>query len=287
MYAHKARRTAHAPPPETSLVRKAPPQRYVALSNHGGLSTHLYKVSADDGGSATPPPPPAQTSIVGADVKVIFDKYDRDRSADIDVTELHQALHALGLKANTVEASQILERFDASRTGRLNLFEFDCLVKQLRAHQATLGHGAPRHECTPASNATTAASPTNIPERVRAVFERYDKDRSSDIDTQELRAALNALGLNTTDDEADALLSKSDVDRSGRLDLREFTLLVTQLERFREDASPPHTHNVQRAAPHGPAPAPAVRVDHSCGDALTRPQQPRTFSTSVTQRAYE
>ena len=72
-----ARRTAHAPPPETSLVRKAPRSATSRCPTMVG-SAHTYKVSAGRWGVCNAPSP-AQTSIVGADVKVIFDKYDCHR----------------------------------------------------------------------------------------------------------------------------------------------------------------------------------------------------------------
>ena len=76
---------------------------------------------------------------------------------------------------------------------------------------------------------------------VRAVFARYDADRSSDIDRAELRTALNALGLSTDTAQAAAVLAKYDTDASGRLEYSEFKQLIEELRAFqaRGMAAPP------------------------------------------------
>lgn len=96
------------------------------------------RVASAAAATAPPPPPPAAT---GADVEAVFRRFDTDKSGDIDVAELRQALNALNLPVDTAAATKVLERFDSSRTGRLNYDEFVQLVNSLRSFQA----GQPTH----------------------------------------------------------------------------------------------------------------------------------------------
>ena len=62
------------------------------------------------------------------------------------------------------------------------------------------------------------------------IFERYDHDGSGDIDKEELRAALEEIGILDFDSaSAEAVMAKYDADRSGTLELAEFRLLVKEL----------------------------------------------------------
>ncbi|GKV34938.1 hypothetical protein SLEP1_g43270 [Rubroshorea leprosula] len=118
------------------------------------------------------------------DVIRAFEMVDRDRSGFIDENELQQAL------------SSGYRRFNL-RTIRLLMFLFknpyDSLrigPKEFAALWGCLGHW-------------------------RAIFDRYDRDRSGKIDSMELRDALYSLGYALPPSVLQVLLSKYD-DRSGR-----------------------------------------------------------------------
>ena len=69
----------------------------------------------------------------------MFEQYDRDRSGDLDVGELKAALAKLGLPSDTSGAAEVFHKFDANRSGRLELEEFYRLVEQLRAFHRQTG----------------------------------------------------------------------------------------------------------------------------------------------------
>ena len=89
--------------------------------------------------------------------------------------------------------------------------------------------------------------------RVRAVFARYDGDRSGRIDHLELRRAIGALGLQTDASQAEAVLRKYDADGNGELDLAEFAQLVLDLEAFQAGNGGRGGAPAHRAAPSLPA----------------------------------
>jgi hypothetical protein len=69
-----------------------------------------------------------------------------------------------------------------------------------------------------------------VDDKVRAVFEKYDKDGSGDIDSSELGAALDACGLQGIDHSMiEYMLRKYDGDRNATLDIFEFGNMVEDL----------------------------------------------------------
>ena len=54
------------------------------------------------------------------------------------------------------------------------------------------------------------------------IFEGMDKDKSGEIDKEEMKAAMASLGLSPSDMEIDDLFNKFDTDRSGSIELVEF-----------------------------------------------------------------
>jgi hypothetical protein len=65
-------------------------------------------------------------------VEDAFDRFDHDRSGDIDMEELREALESLGLQADDKHLAALMDRFDVSKDGRLQVDEFRQLVTELR-----------------------------------------------------------------------------------------------------------------------------------------------------------
>ena len=64
---------------------------------------------------------------------------------------------------------------------------------------------------------------------LRAVFERFDANRSGRLDYSELRNCLHALGVDVTPPEAAQVLARYDADHSGLMELDEFARLSHSL----------------------------------------------------------
>merc|ERR1712224_336263 len=69
-----------------------------------------------------------------------------------------------------------------------------------------------------------------VPDRVRKVFNQFDRNRSGFLDYRELRHALESAGINVGADSARRLLLQYDDRPNGKLDVGEFTKLAHDLE---------------------------------------------------------
>jgi len=93
----------------------------------------------------------------------------------------------------------------------------------------------PRPDSTAWADQETQYSARGLPHQpradatIRAVFERFDANRSGRLDYSELRNCLHALGIDVTPPEAARVLAQYDADRSGLMELDEFVRLSHSL----------------------------------------------------------
>ena len=78
----------------------------------------------------------------------------------------------------------------------------------------------------------TAAS--EVPDSVRKAFTMFDFDHSGDIDSRELRKALEAMGMETDESQTRGVLAKYDRSGKGALTLVEFNKLVQEILEFQK-----------------------------------------------------
>ncbi|XWS28568.1 hypothetical protein CRYUN_Cryun25bG0081200 [Craigia yunnanensis] len=167
-------------PPESYEQKQQQEEETYSYNHHGSPPSHSYY-------GQQPPSSYGQSGFPAGthpDVVRAFQMVDRDRSGFIDENELQQAL------------SSGYERFNI-RTIRLLMFLFKNPYDSLRigprefaALWSCLGHW-------------------------RAIFERFDRDRSGKIDLMELRDALYSLGYAIPPSVLQVLISKYD-NGSGR-----------------------------------------------------------------------
>ncbi|KAL1522366.1 hypothetical protein AB1Y20_017357 [Prymnesium parvum] len=161
----------------------------------------------------------AQRNPTDIDIQIrrAFEQFDVDNSGDISVLELRNALDKLGLKTTTDQAIGILQRYDANRSRRLGLDEFAQLVQDVLKFTGAY---------------------QEVPEKVRRVFERYDRDRAGAMEAADLRAALQALGVPAdTLLEASSLLAIFDAHRNARISLFEFSKVCDEIIRHQFGSS--------------------------------------------------
>ncbi|XVF05169.1 hypothetical protein REPUB_Repub05bG0148400 [Reevesia pubescens] len=180
----------------TPSAPELPPESYAqhqqetySYNDHGSPPSHSYYGQHQHQHQNQPQPQPSygQSGFPAGtrpDVVRAFEMVDRDRSGFIDENELQQAL------------SSGYQRFNI-RTIRLLMFLFKNPYDSLRigprefaALWSCLGHW-------------------------RAIFERFDRDRSGKIDLMELRDALYSLGYAIPPSVLQVLISKYD-NGSGR-----------------------------------------------------------------------
>ena len=242
---------------------------YVQTQYGGGAPRRLLE-HFPDGGAAQPGADDHGASGPTPDeVRAVFNRYDRDRSSDLDASELRGALTSMGLVTDSDDkAAAILAKYDANVSGRLEFDEFERLVNELRAFQQQAGRRATNAD---GSAANRKAAETDA---VANVFARYDADRSGSIDAKELRTALEGMGLATSSAQAADVLARYDADRSGQLELPEFRTLVTRLRQFQGQAATAATGSTAGAGSGaavvvGPA-AGAARDQHAAYEQLAR-----------------
>ena len=137
-----------APPPG----KKAPPP--------GNKAPPPGNKAPPPGKKAPPPPNKGAAAVVRPSAADAFARYDTDRSGDIDMVELRNALLALGLQVDVPQAAEVLAKYDADKSGRLELDEFERLVAQLTSFQQ---QQQPPQQQQVAVAAGGAAAPSNPP----------------------------------------------------------------------------------------------------------------------------
>ena len=186
----------------------------------------------------------------------VFSRYDLDHSGDIDVEELRPALRRLGLRFAAPQVTTILRRYDADANGRIDLVEFAVLVRELQLFAGFDHNGdgtLKASELRPALH-TLGLHRVSVPQveailrewdtdgdgvidlvefsclvRDLRIFAAIDTDGDGSIDPEELRVALSQLGVRIDSEEAHRQFKKYDADRSGRIELNEFSRLVKEL----------------------------------------------------------
>ena len=61
-------------------------------------------------------------------MKEAFKLFDRDKSETIDVTELRDAMKALGINLNRTELKQMMKTVDKDKSGEIDFNEFKDLM---------------------------------------------------------------------------------------------------------------------------------------------------------------
>ncbi|XP_010464701.1 PREDICTED: probable calcium-binding protein CML49 [Camelina sativa] len=163
-------------------------------SDYGGYGGAQQQQSGHGGGGYGAPPPPSSygspfASLVpsafppGTDPNIVgcFQAADRDNSGFIDDKELQGALSSYHQSFSIRTVHLLMYLFTNSNVRKIGPKEFTSLFYSLQ--------------------------------NWRSIFERFDKDRSGRIDTNELRDALMSLGFSVSPVILDLLVSK--FDKSG------------------------------------------------------------------------
>lgn len=172
--------TPYAPPPSAPYNPDKPPKDSYSHSHYGGGSS----------GGGYPPPPSGYASPFaslvpstfppGTDPNVVacFQLADQDGSGSIDDKELQRALSSYNQSFSLRTVHLLMYLFTNSNARKIGPKEFTSLFYSLQSW--------------------------------RGIFEKFDRDRSGKIDTNELREALMSLGFAVSPVILDLLVSKFD-----------------------------------------------------------------------------
>nr|CAB3264727.1 programmed cell death protein 6-like [Phallusia mammillata] len=178
-------------PPAQQQYGAPPQQRFGAPQQHYGAP----------GGYGAPPPQQ------GPNLLGIFQQVDRDRSGQITIKELQEALSNGTWKPFNPETVRLMiGMFDHDHSGTIGFNEFSGLWKYVTDWQST--------------------------------FRSYDRDNSGSIDKNELKNALTSFGYRLSDQFYNILLRKFDRQNKGTIAFDDFiqccVVLQTLTNSFRQ-----------------------------------------------------
>ena len=145
-----------------------------------------------------------------------FLKFDKDGSGKIDAAELQVAIRSLGLHMSDAEISTMMAAADKDGDGEIDYAEFEAMIKN--SADGAADWNLVRQTLGGEDAAEVSASILSL----KDAFRTFDKDGSGSIDTDELKRAMEHMGLNLTADEIAEMMATADKNEDGEIDLEEF-----------------------------------------------------------------
>jgi len=138
------------------------------------------------------------------EIREAFDLFDTDKSGEIDVAELKQALLNLGIDTKNQTLQNMLA--DIDKNGDANI-DFDEFINMM----------------------TAKMSDKDTREDLEKVFELFLGDDNADkIDIRHLKRVCKELNENMSDDELNEMIVRADTDRDGKVSFEEFYAIMTK-----------------------------------------------------------
>jgi len=137
------------------------------------------------------------------EIKDAFDLFDKDRSGEITVGEMLEAMRSLGYDTEGGEAAEHVKNLDKDGSGALEFNEFYELL-------------------------TARFSENTSKEELQRVFALFDTDKTGEISLANMRAIADTVGDQVTDDELGDIVSKNDMDTDGKLSFEDFYNVLTK-----------------------------------------------------------
>lgn len=136
------------------------------------------------------------------DLREAFRLFDKDGDGSITTDELGTVMRNLGQYPNTDELNMMLKEIDIDGDGTFSFEEF----VQVMANMGGISEQSEEDE----------------EEELRQAFRVFDKTGCGYISASDLRAVLQCMGEDLTEDEIDEMIAEVDIDGDGRIDFEEF-----------------------------------------------------------------
>mmetsp|Transcript_16136 Transcript_16136/g.20893 ORF Transcript_16136/g.20893 Transcript_16136/m.20893 type:complete len:523 (+) Transcript_16136:600-2168(+) len=156
-------------------------------------------------------------------MKMLFSRHDADKSGEIEINEVVDIFAENGLTFDEDELEVIFHKFDVDKSGTLDFTEFTEMMSDLNAEKAIVEKRGANYELPP-SLAEHFTSEQMAELKVH--FGMFDADGGGSIAASELKAVLDDLGLNPTDEQVREVIVEVDRDRSGEIEFVEFAELM-------------------------------------------------------------
>lgn len=159
-----------------------------------------------------------------------FKYFDSDASGDIDPDEFYAAMHAFGLEFTEDQVMALFGYYDIDRDGGLSYYEFIDKVlgdgfqgaEQKEPEYAVLMNMPEPISTEPARMRTTMPDGLVDYKGCKDVFDRYDVNKSGEIDLRELQQLVRSLGLSMDREAINNAMFDLDLNRNGTISFEEF-----------------------------------------------------------------
>jgi len=160
-----------------------------------------------------------------------FKFFDTDASGDIDPDEFYAAMHAFGLEFTEDQVLALFGYYDIDRDGSLSYYEFidkvlesgfglDDGAEKPEPVMVQLGPG--RDDGEKVEMRTTLKERDISEELCKEVFDRYDVNKSGEIDVRELQQLTRSMGLSMDRESINNAMFELDRNRNGAISFEEF-----------------------------------------------------------------
>ncbi|XP_041375662.1 calmodulin-beta-like isoform X2 [Gigantopelta aegis] len=136
------------------------------------------------------------------ELREAFALFDRDGDGSISTDELGTVMRNLGQFPNTEELREMIKEIDIDGDGTFSFEEF----VQVMANMGGISENTEEDE----------------EEELRQAFRVFDKTGCGYITSSDLRAVLQCMGEDLSEDEIDEMINEVDIDGDGRIDFDEF-----------------------------------------------------------------
>ncbi|XP_049794641.1 uncharacterized calcium-binding protein B0563.7-like [Schistocerca nitens] len=163
------------------------------------------RTSPDAAFSTQPAPPAAHRGVTRSQMKEFreaFRLFDKDGDGSITQDELGRVMRSLGQFAREEELQQMLHEVDIDGDGNVSFEEFVEIVSNM--------------------GATAERTADQEEKELRDAFRVFDKHNRGYISASDLRAVLQCLGEDLSEEEIEDMIKEVDVDGDGRIDFYEF-----------------------------------------------------------------
>jgi len=160
-----------------------------------------------------------------------FKFFDTDASGDIDPDEFYAAMHAFGLEFTEDQVLALFGFYDVDRDGALSYYEFidkvlesgfglDSNTNKPEPIMVQLG---PTHQDGKIVEMKTSINQNDISQQVcREVFDKFDVNKSGEIDVRELQQLTRSMGLSMDRESINNAMFELDRNRNGSISFEEF-----------------------------------------------------------------
>lgn len=190
------------------------------------------------------------------ELREAFKLFDKDGDGSITAEELGTVMRNLGQFPSTDELNMMLKEIDIDGDGTFSFEEF----VQVMANMGGLSEQSEEDE----------------EKELRQAFTVFDKTGCGYICASDIRAILQCLGEDLTEEEIDEMIAEVDIDGDGRIDYDEFIACVcsdTDKDDGKVESPRPVTSpKVSKSEPETPGARPQVAAERNADPSTSKVQ---------------